>query len=203
MKKLMLLIISMVIALPFTAHAEKAKSIDELAKMYDVSSCKQCHPKEYAEWEKSYHAISLVGSPRTMATLASAVKDGLMKEMTYSGVKEIKDIKVEHMLICLKCHLPQIKDATDEVAQEIAKAAIDGAGGDEEAQKKLKKLGINCLICHNRNAIIHKWTDGEPEKDVIYGTKEGAHGDSKYTKLKKESYNDRIHSLWSVPWPWT
>jgi hypothetical protein len=185
MKRLLILILAMLIAMPLTASAEKAKSIDELAKMYDVSSCKKCHPKEYEEWEKSYHAISLVGSPRTMATIASTIKDGFMKEWTYSGVKDIKDIKVEHMLTCLKCHLPQINDATDEVAQEIAKAAIDGAAGDEDAQKKLKKLGINCLICHNKKALIHKWTDGEPEKDAVYGTKEGAHGDSKFTKLKK------------------
>lgn len=117
---------------PFSAYAEKAKSINELAKLYDVSSCKNCHPKEYEEWEKSYHAISLVGSPRTMATIASTVKDGIMKEWTYSGVKDIKDIKVEHMLTCLKCHLPQIKDATDEVAQEIAKAAIESVVGKDK-----------------------------------------------------------------------
>ncbi len=149
MRFLKLILVLLFIAVPLVAFsAEKAKTIDELAKMYDVSSCKQCHPKVFEEWEKSYHATSLVGSPRTMATIASAVKDGILKEWTKSGAKEVKDIKVEHMLTCLKCHLPQIKDATDAVAQEIAKAAIDGAAGDEAAQAKLKKVGINCLICH-------------------------------------------------------
>lgn len=171
---------------PFVASAaQKANSIDELAKMYDVSSCKACHPKQYEEWQKSYHAISLVGSPRTMATIASAVKDGILKEWTKSGAKEVKDIKVEHMLSCLKCHLPQIKDATDAVAQEIAQAAIDGASGDEAAQEKLKKVGINCLICHNQKALIHKWTDGEVEPNVIYGNKDGAHADAKFKTMKK------------------
>lgn len=186
MRFLKLILVLLFIAVPLVAFsAEKAKSIDELAKMYDVSSCKQCHPKVFEEWEKSYHAISLVGSPRTMATIASAVKDGILKEWTKSGAKEVKDIKVDHMLTCLKCHLPQIKDATDAVAQEIAKAAIDGAAGDEAAQAKLKKVGINCLICHNQKAIIHKWTDGEPEAGVIYGNKEGAHGDAKFKVMKK------------------
>lgn len=188
MRLLRLAVILVFIALPLTAVAaghEKAKTIDELAKMYDVSSCKGCHSKVFEEWEKSYHATSLIGSPRTMATIASAVKDGIMKEWTKSGVKEIKDIKVEHMLSCLKCHLPQIKDATDAVAQEIAKAAIDGAAGDEDAKAKLKKLGINCLVCHNQKALIHKWTDGEPEAGVIYGNKEGAHADAKFKALKK------------------
>lgn len=187
MRLLKSILVLLIIALPLSALAagKKANSIDELAKMYDVSSCKACHAKVFEEWEKSYHAISLVGSPRTMATIASAVKDGILKEWTKSGAKEVKDIKVEHMLTCLKCHLPQIKDATDAVAQEIAQAAIDGAAGDEAAQAKLKKVGINCLICHNQKALIHKWTDGEPEPNVIYGNKEGAHPDAKFKALKK------------------
>jgi hypothetical protein len=181
----MLFIVGSSVAVLSQPPQKKANSIEELAKMYDVSSCKQCHPKQFEEWEKSYHATSLVGSPRTMATIAATVRDGLMKEMTKSGVKEIKDIKVEHMMICAKCHLPQLKDATDAVAQEIAKAAIDGAAGDEAAQAKLKKVGINCLICHNQKALIHKWTDGEPEANVIYGNKEGAHPDAKFKTMKK------------------
>lgn len=163
----------------------KANSIDELAKMYDVSSCKECHAQIYAEWERSYHAFSLVGSPRTMATIASTVKDGLLKEYTKSGAKEVKDLKVEHLMICAKCHLPQLKDATDAVAREIAQAAIDGAAGDEAAQAKLKKVGINCLICHNQKALIHKWTDGEPEAGVVYGNRDGAHDHPSFKTMKK------------------
>jgi Zn-finger protein len=94
--------------------------------MYDVSSCKQCHKAIFEEWEKSIHARSLIGTGRTMATIKTAITDGMMKDWAKSGIKEVKDIKVEHMLHCLKCHLPQLKDATDEVAQQIAKAAIDG-----------------------------------------------------------------------------
>lgn len=167
--------------------AEKAKSIDELAKMYDVSSCQMCHAKIFSEWEKSYHAKSLVGSTRTMATLSSSIQNGLLQEYTKLGLKGVKDIKVEHMMICAKCHLPQLKDATDAVAQEIAQAAIDGASGDEDARKKLEKIGINCLVCHNQKAIIHKWTDGEIDPKAVYGKKEGAHGDSKYNALKKSN----------------
>ncbi|HAK87495.1 MAG TPA: cytochrome C [Nitrospiraceae bacterium] len=187
MRVFKLILAVLFIAVPLTAFAaeKKANSIDELAKMYDVSSCKACHAKIYEEWEKSYHAASLIGSPRTMATIASAVKDGMMKEWTKSGVKKVEDIKVEHMLSCLKCHLPQIKDATDAVAQEIAKAAIDGAAGDEDARAKLKKVGINCLVCHNTKALVHKWVDGEPEKGVVYGNKDGAHADPKYKSMKK------------------
>lgn len=170
------------IALPVSAGAaeeKKAKTVDELAKMYDVSSCKTCHPQVYEEWEKSIHARSLIGTPRTMATLKTAITDGMMKEWTKSGVKEVKDIRVEHMWSCLKCHLPQLKDATDDVAREIAKAVLEG---DEDV---LGKVNINCLICHNTKALTHKWVDGEPEKNAVYGTKEGSHADKMFTALKK------------------
>ncbi len=189
MKLLRVGLAAAIVLLPPAALAagKKANSIDELAKMYDVTSCKKCHAKIFAEWEKSYHAASLVGSPRTMATIASTVKDGLLKEYTHSGAKEVKDLTVEHMMICAKCHLPQLKDATDAVAKEIAQAAIDGAAGDEKARKQLAKVGINCLICHNQKALIHKWTDGEIEPDALYGSKDGTHADSKFTKLKKSA----------------
>lgn len=146
------LLLLLFVAVPLTASAagKKATTIDELAGMYDVSSCKMCHEKIYDEWSKSLHAKSLVGTPRTMATIKSAISDGMMKEWPKSGVKKVEDIRVEHMLSCLKCHLPQITDATDAVAQQIARAALDL---DDET---LNKLNINCLVCHNTKALIHK-----------------------------------------------
>lgn len=173
--------------LPPTALAaeKKADSIDELARMYDVSSCKECHAGVFEEWARSYHARSLVGSPRTMATIASTITDGLLKEYTHSGAKEVKDLTVEHLMICAKCHLPQLKNASDKAAREIAQAAIDGAGGDAAAKEKLGTVGINCLICHNEKAIIHKWTDGKIEANAVYGSKDGDHPHASFTKLKK------------------
>lgn len=184
MKSLKLLLLLLFVALPLTSsavqqEAEKAKTIDELAGMYDVTRCKSCHAKIYEEWEKSLHAHSLIGTTKTMATLKNAITDGMIKEWSNSGIKSVEDIRIEHMMGCAKCHLPQLADASDAVARQIAKATLDG---DTET---LKKAGINCLICHNRNAIIHKWVYGEPEKDVIYGTKEGTHKDEKYKAIKK------------------
>jgi hypothetical protein len=190
MKTLMILTLFLFVALPLSAFAiksepAKANTIDELAKMYDVSSCRQCHSKIYEEWENSLHAKSLIGSPRTISTLARAIKDGMMHEWVKSGINKVEDIKVKHMMTCLKCHLPQLKNATDALAVEIATAALDGASGKKEALEKLESVGINCLICHNMKAIVHKWVDGEPEKGVIYGNKEGPHGDKMFNILKK------------------
>lgn len=181
-------------ALPAAAqNTEKAKTLDELATMFDVSSCKDCHTKIHEEWAKSYHATSLVGSPRTLATIATTVQDGMMKEWGKSGVKNVKDITVEHMMSCAKCHLPQLEYATDEVAQEIAQAALDflaaGKAGDDakkqDAIAKVSKVGINCIVCHNLKAITHKWVDGEVEPNVIYGSSDGPHDDKKFTSMKK------------------
>ncbi len=165
--------------LPAQSEAQKAKTIDELAKMYDVSSCKACHAQIFDEWQKSMHARSLFGTKRTMGGYKGSIEAGLFKAFTHAGVKEVKDIKVEHFAQCFKCHLPQIKDATDEVAQQLAQAFIDAD------KATLEKVGINCIVCHNTKAIIHKWQDGEPQPNVIYGSKDGAHPDGKFTTMKK------------------
>jgi len=110
-----------------------------------------------------------------------------------SGVKSPKEVKVEHLMGCAKCHLPQLADATDKVAQEIVTtiwdwdAAVkkDDTDKAEKLEKTLSSLNINCLICHNRNAITHKWSEGYPKKDTVYGAKSGDHSDTKFTKMAK------------------
>ena len=87
--------------------------------MYDSSSCVECHKDKHDEAQKSVHARPLFGSTgRTAMTFMSAIENGLM-EQPYSGVKTPKDVKVEHLMGCAKCHLPQLADAEDSVAQEI------------------------------------------------------------------------------------
>jgi hypothetical protein len=192
MKFLRLILVLFFAAAPIAAgHAaepadgKKAKTVDELAQMYNVSSCKQCHANIYEQWEKSIHSRSLIGTGRTLGGFKGMISGGLKGAFAKSGVKETKDIKIEHFAQCFKCHLPQIKDATDEVAQQIAKAFEDGD------KATLAKVNINCLVCHNIKAIVHKWQDGEPEKDVVYGGKDGDHCDKDgncakvYTKMKK------------------
>jgi hypothetical protein len=114
----------------------------------------------------------------------------------YSGVKKPEDVQVKHLMICTKCHLPQLVDATDDVAKEIVKycyiIADPKASEDarEKATAKLSSVSINCLICHQRNAITHKWVDGFPERDTVYGSKDGAHADAGHPKMKKSPIMD-------------
>lgn len=174
------------------AAQPKANSIAELAARYDSSSCVGCHQQAHDEWAKSLHARSIFGTGRTAATFKTAIVNGAM-EWPASGVKNFKDVKVEHLMGCAKCHLPQLSEATDKVAQEIMGTINDwqdATRNDDEAkatkaEKTLSSLNINCLICHNRNAITHKWSEGYPKKDTVYGAKSGDHMDGKFTKMAK------------------
>ena len=174
------------------AAQPKANSIAELVARYDSSSCIGCHQQAHDEWAKSIHARSIFGTGRTAATFKTAIINGAM-DWPASGVKSPKDVKVEHLQGCTKCHLPQLADATDKVAQEIVStiwdwdAALkkDDTDKAEKLEKTLSSLNINCLICHNRNAITHKWSEGYPKKDTVYGSKSGEHMDGKFTKMAK------------------
>lgn len=167
---------------------KKAKSIDELAARYDVSSCKDCHEEIYEQWEKSAHSKSIFGlGGRTAATIKTSITKGMMT-WPYSGVKKPEDVKVKHLMLCAKCHLPQLNEATDDVAREIVKALftkVKSRAQWNEIREKLSKVNINCLICHQTKAITHKWAQGFPEKDAVYGTTDGEHEDEKYPKMKK------------------
>ena len=168
----------------------KAKTIAELAERYDSSRCADCHEDAHDEWSESLHAKSILGTPRTAPTIITAIEKGL-KLFPYSGVKEDSDITVESLRMCTKCHLPQLDEATDDVAREIV-ATIKGwqqAYKDsdwdkvDDLEEKIASLHIGCMVCHNKVAIIHKYADGYPQPDTVYGSQEGDHEDEEYTKM--------------------
>lgn len=171
----------------------KATTIKELAERYDSSKCMECHEEAYEQWENSLHSHSVLGTPRTAPTIITAIEMGL-KNFPYSGVQSDNDITVEHLMICAKCHLPQLEDATDDVAREIVatiRAWQEANKADdweeaEELEETIASLNIGCTVCHNKLALIHKWADGYPQPDTIYGsygTKEGSHDDETFDKI--------------------
>ncbi len=174
---------------------KKAKSIDELAARYDSSSCKECHEEIYEEWEASAHSKSIWGlGGRTALTFGTTVTKGLMT-WPYSGVKKPEDVKLKHLMLCAKCHLPQLQEAEDKVAKEIIQAVFSLRDKEKrkESEAKLRKLNINCLICHQMKAITHKWAQGFPEKNAVYGTKDGEHDDENYSVMKRSEI--RLESI--------
>jgi formate-dependent nitrite reductase cytochrome c552 subunit len=87
---------------------------------------------------------------------------------------------------CFKCHLPQaVTSGTDAFAKDYAKALL------AQDKTRIGKLSITCIVCHNTKAIVHKLSEGHPEKGVLYGTKAVTdHGDKMFKTVKKSSIMD-------------
>ncbi len=174
------------------AKKGRATTVAELAAMYDSRHCGDCHVDIYREWEKSIHARPLLGTGRTALTLLTSIANGVTK-WRFSGAKSPSDLRVEHLMGCAKCHLPQLADATDDVAREIVgdllkwQDAVKSKNPKavKKLEDKIKSLSINCLICHNRNAVVHKWADGYPKTREVYGAKGGQHFCGLWPTLKE------------------
>jgi hypothetical protein len=181
MRLLKVNLVLLFLAVPLVAFsAQKAKTIDELAKMFDSSGCKSCHTEIYAQWEKSHHARPLMGVKGGLMLTPLAMKKGEPGSTAFSEDSP-KKMTIKNFP-CFKCHLPQaVTSAEDSVAVELAEALL------AKDSAKVAKLQITCVVCHNTKAIIHKRELGEPEADVIYGSKDGVHGDKVYTKMKKSA----------------
>src|SRR4030067_1780932 len=144
-----MLVLLMIIALPLAASAQKAKTIDELAKMYDASSCKSCHAEIYAAWEKSHHARPLMGVKGGLMLSPLALKKG-EKGSTAFSEDDPKKMTIKNFP-CFKCHLPQaITSAEDSVAVELAEALL------AKDSAKVPKPPITYIIWHNTKGTIHK-----------------------------------------------
>ena len=170
----------LLVMIPVAAFGEKAKTIEELAAMYDSSSCKECHAEIYGQWEKSHHARSLMGTQGGLMMTPLALKGRTPFSPDDQGKATLDTFP------CFKCHLPHaFLSADDAFAKDYAKALI------AQDKARVGKLNITCIVCHNAKAIIHKRTEGHPEANVLYGRKEVAdHGDKMFTKIKKSSIMD-------------
>ena len=156
---LILLGMTLVLFLDNTALAKGksealVNSLAELVKMFDSSSCKECHEKIYEQWEKSHHARPLMGLNDQIFIKGYLMRGPLAVKPGERATRE--------NFPCFKCHFPQIKYATDLVSAEIADAVL------KDDKETIRKLNISCLVCHNEKAVVH----GRPDKNVIYGNKD-------------------------------
>lgn len=187
MKSVRLIFVFLFMAFPLIVSAEKAKTIDELAKIYDSSQCKECHEDIYLQWEKSHHARPLMGVKGGLMLSPLAMKGG-----TAFSPEDPKKATAKNYP-CFKCHLPQgVTSAEDSVAVELTEALLaagDAAKSDKEkadAKAKVAKLQITCITCHSDKAILHRRELGEPQKGVLYSSRAvSEHGDKVYKKVEK------------------
>ncbi len=140
--------------------AEEADTIDDLLRMYDETTCRDCHPDQYNQWQESFHARAVVSSLKGMNNFFAI---GVPKEW------ERKITKVE-VLKCLDCHAPVVNYASEKLAVEIAGMIINAwTNKDEKAKKELSRLNVGCLACHNIKATAPaRGLLGEPERGTIY-----------------------------------
>jgi len=119
----------------------------ELNRIYhDSNNCKSCHLPIVREWRKSYHAKSHYQS-----------NEYLRASMDYvhrKTRKSLNAVKVE----CAVCHNPRIAVTETGIDYEIdAVMELDkGSAVNKAVASDDLSEGINCLVCHNVDAINEK-----------------------------------------------
>lgn len=151
--------------LNLSAMEKQANSIDELEKMFDESSCMECHDEIHDAWSQSWHAQSVVSS---LGGLHNFIEIGVKREWETELTKA-------QLLKCLDCHAPVVNYASEKLALEIGAKIVtafkekDTPAGDA-AKKDLARLSVGCLSCHNIKATeVARGFNGPAEEGVIYG----------------------------------
>lgn len=198
MKLLRFLLILALMAIPLSAVAKEADTIDELVSMFNDAKCGECHVKQHKEWKESYHARSVVSSLKGMRNMFAV---GVPKEW------ERKLTKVEVMK-CLDCHAPTVNYASEKLAVEIANMIIEAKDTKDkkrqaELKKELGRLNVGCTSCHNIKATaIARGLLGDPEKDVVYTSKPvitPAHKTMPVNTLDKSLFCAQCHGRYVAP----
>ena len=109
-KGMALLLTIFLVILSGPAFADQISSIDELTAPYSSESCIECHRETHKGWKKSWHGRSIIDS-RVLKTWRTFILSGL--DRSEGSKTDLKDI-------CLPCHAPQTKDASDDLVKEIA-----------------------------------------------------------------------------------
>lgn len=190
----------MVLFLPtFGMSADKeADTIDELTKMFDESTCMECHEEAHAKWEQSWHAKSVVSS---LGGIHNFIEIGLKKEWE-------KPLTKGQILKCLDCHAPTVNFASEKLAIEIGEMIVtafrdkDKPAG-EAAKKELERLNIGCLSCHNIKATaVARGFNGPAEEGMIYGPKGEDAGDAHETleaeDITRSSFCMQCHGIYKA-----
>lgn len=150
----------LVLIVPSALDARQASTIDELAEMYSITACAECHQDKYEEWKTSSMGNSVI-DPRVLRGWRTFIRLAVDQEASLAR----KDLR-----ICLNCHVPHIKDATDSLVEHIAELVLTAVedksdSNRESAKQELSKLNINCLDCHNLKSTGF---DHAPQEKTIY-----------------------------------
>lgn len=113
------------------------------------------------------------------------------------------EVNKEHVMRCMDCYDPQLKDASDSLVREVAKLirkTVDE--NDLSAKKKLSRLNVNCVICHNTKVYIENNLRGEPIPGVYYGPTgktTDTHGTEKSSVVTSALFCGQCHGMYTPP----
>lgn len=184
------------ISLPVSAGAEY-KTIDDLAKAYSSASCEGCHAKVHGDWKASFHSQSIVHS---LGGIRNFIVVGLPQEWK-------QPVSKAHLMRCMACHAPMLKDATEDLAKQVAGLIVAAVDEKDEAKKaaarsELAKLNVNCVVCHNMMVNVEKNLAGSPKPGVYYspeGRPSPAHKTEKSPAMTTALFCGQCHGIHVPP----
>lgn len=138
------------------AYAQDPK-IEE--KYSQSKYCAGCHPDQARDWKTTWHSKSHT----THNILYKKTLDFMSKKL----YKDSEKLSVE----CAKCHNPRISVKKVNKSFLLSKAF----GVENKEVKKVKKAlntkylkeGINCIVCHNTDSIIHSFSLSKRGSEVM------------------------------------
>lgn len=198
MKWFSIVVVSALIAMPAAgAGAKEYKTVDALAKAYGSDACKGCHGKVHDEWSSSFHAQSIVHS---LGGMRNYIVVGLGQEWK-------QPVSRAHLMRCMACHAPMLKDSTEDLAKEVAGLIVAAVDEKDDAKKaaakaELAKLSVNCVVCHNTVVAVDKNLTGEPKAGVYYspsGKASPAHGTESRPSMNTALFCGQCHGVHGPP----
>ena len=134
----------LLVGISFAALPEAAPELNK--KFQGSSNCISCHLPIVRQWQKSYHAKSHYGSNEYLR----ASMDYVQRKTR----KPLNAVKVQ----CAVCHNPRISVTETGVDYEIDSVmGLDkGSAVNKAVASDSLAEGINCLVCHNVDAIDEK-----------------------------------------------
>jgi hypothetical protein len=108
---------------------------------------------------------------------------------------------------CMGCHAPMLKDASENLAKQVAGLIVTAVDDKDEAKKaaakaELAKLTVNCVVCHNTVVSVEKNLTGPPKPGVYYspsGKPSPAHKTEKWPAMSTALFCGQCHGVHGPP----
>jgi hypothetical protein len=118
-----------------------------------------------------------------------------------------RPVSKRELMRCMVCHAPQLDEASESLAREVAQLALTAtddrdAAAKAAARKSLDRLGVDCVVCHNTRVGVERNLKGAPQPGVYYGptgTPTPAHGTARSTAITSSAFCGQCHGVYTAP----